>query len=397
MKKLLLSAVPAVVAAVVAAGAVGAQEEGRTGDTGTDSPTVETSEDGIEYVPGELVVVTAGGPREDAVEVVSVEETTLKGLEEKARKVRDARSDAEVVEPNYFFRSSATPNDFRYPDQYFFPQIGAPGAWNNTKGAGVTICVADSGYDHGNPEFADKVVAEKDVVGEVHDDFAEDDAGHGTHVAGVAAAETDNVTRTAGVGWLSKLAIAKFAFYASGVTGGSNADLAQALDWCQSVGNVSVVNASTSGPRSAAVESEVADANAMGMTVVASVGNGGTTETQYPAGYPGVIGVGATDPDETLAAYSNRGPSVDLVAPGTDIISAIPHNATGGATGTSFAAPMVAGGAALLRAKGLNQQQTRDRLFKHAEDRGPTGRDAKWGHGFLNLRCATQPSLNGCN
>lgn len=147
-----------------------------------------------------VVAVAAVQAAPEAVAVAAasaVDGIALKGLKERARKVEASRPGAEAVEPNFFFRSSATPDDPRYDDQYFFGQIGAPGAWNDTEGEGIRICVVD----YGNPEFSNKVVAEKDVVGEVHDGYAEDDTGHGTHVAGIAVTETDNGARTAGVGW----------------------------------------------------------------------------------------------------------------------------------------------------------------------------------------------------
>lgn len=396
MKKMLFCLLLAVLTTSTTAGVVAAADARNTGGIDrNDSTVVKTLEDGTRYVPGEVVVLKKGDPKGDNVEVVPVEEQTLEGLERKAKEIKGKRPDAEVVEPNYVLKLAATPNDDRYPDQYFFRQIGAPSAWNVSKGEGTRICVIDSGYAHGNDELAGKVIAERDVVGDTHDGTAEDDIGHGTHVAGIAAAQTNNRIGTAGVGWNSKLVVVK-AFDAEG--NGTIADLAQALNYCQKVGGVSVVNMSFAGARgSEALKAEVAESNRMGMTLVAAVGNYGTSEMLYPAGYPGVIGVGAADRDGSLRSTSNTGPAVDLVAPGEDIISAYPNTGVASLSGTSMATPQVAGGAALLHANGLDRDRVRARLLNQAEDRGPVGRDDQWGHGFLDLRCAVRPGLDGCN
>jgi serine protease len=378
-----------------------------TADEGTNSKVVihgshmggQIPKHGTHYVPGELVVLDRSmGSKWDKVEVLQSDGQTLEALQNEARELESELHDIAVVEPNYVYKLAAEPNDDRYRDQYFLRQVGAPSAWNTTKGEGVRICVIDSGYDRGNPELATKVVAERDLVGESHDGRAEDDIGHGTHVAGIAAAATDNYVGTAGVGWKSELVIAK-AFDAAG--NGTVADLVQALDFCQRQG-AAVVNMSFAGVRgSAALEAEVEESVGMGMTLVASAGNYGSDQTLYPAGYPGVIGVGAANRDGTLRPTSNTGLAVDLVAPGEDIISAYPYylrpyEGVAAFSGTSESAPQVAGGAALLRAEGLDREHAQGRLFKHAEDRGPVGRDDEWGHGFLDLRCAVRPGLEGC-
>lgn len=393
MRKIVLSLALAVIAVFAAAAVVSATEKKDTSDTAPGSIAVATSEDGVEYVPGELVVVKKGGSKEDNVEVVPVEEQTLKGLKAKAKKVKAARSEAEIVEPNYVRSLDATPNDPRYDDQYHLRQIGAVTAWNYSKGAATRICIIDSGYDQGNPEFTKKVVAERDFV--EGDSVAQDSNGHGSHVAGIAAAETDNGVRTAGVGWDSKLIIAK-AFNADGKS--TTALITRALNYCQNAGGVSTVNMSYGDPTpSDAEEAEILESYlTWGFTLVAAAGNSGDFRDNYPASYPYVIGVGATNPDGTLASYSTRGSHVDLTAPGTNILSAVPNDTTARLSGTSMATPQVAGSAALLYARGLDTNQVRSRLFNQSEDRGAAGKDPYWGHGFLNVKCAVNPNESGC-
>lgn len=391
MKKLLLCLMIAVLMALTVAGAVLANEN-KTSSSDSDSMEIKTSEDGVEYVPGELVILKKGGSKEDNIEVVKVKEQDLKGLKEKAKKTKSERPNAEVVEPNYVRTLDATPNDPHYDDQYHLRQIGAPTAWNYSKG-GARICVIDSGYDRGNREFTGKVVAERDLV--EADSVAQDSNGHGSHVAGIAAAETDNGVRTAGVGWNSNLVIAK-AFNVNGQS--TSALVARALNYCQNVGGVSTVNMSFGDPDPSDVEqAEINESYlASGFTLVAAAGNSGDFRDNYPASYPYVIGVGASDPDGTLAPYSTRGTHVDLTAPGTNILSAVPNDSVARLSGTSMAAPQVAGSAALLYSSGLNTNQVQSRLFNQSEDRGANGKDPYWGHGFLNVKCAIKPTESGC-
>ena len=393
MKRLLLCFVLAMFSALVVGGTVWAQEEKKTSTVDPGSTATKTSDDGVQYVPGELVVMKKGGPKEDNVKVISVKEQTLKGLKDRAKKEKAERPDAKVVEPNYVRHLDAEPNDPRFQDQYFFGQIGATVAWNYTKGNGARICVIDSGIDEGNPEFTNKIVAQRDFV--EGDNVAQASTSHGTHVAGIAAAGTDNSVRTAGVGWDALLVIAK-AFDSSGTA--TTANLTRALNYCQNVGGVSTVNMSYgSSTPSDAERSEINQSYlTYGFTLVAAAGNSGDFRDNYPASYPYVIGVGATDPNGSLAPYSTRGSQVDLTAPGTDILSAAPHNSVATLSGTSMATPMVSGSAALLYARGFNTNQVQSRLFNQSEDRGPAGKDPYWGYGFLNVKCAVNTSENGC-
>lgn len=274
-----------------------------------------------------------------------------------------------------------------------------PGAWDYAKGNGARICVIDGGWDRSHHDLTQQVVAERDVVGSgTTDDVASDNAGHGTFVAGIAAADTDNNTHTAGVAWTGLLVIAKAAdsnglFYAD--------DLLQAFRYCGNVAGVSVVNASLSGYGfNDSINAEVQELVLNGKTVVAAAGNDGPTETRvpYPAGYQNVIGVGATSKDGTVAHFSQRGSYVDLVAPGDELLSlwindGLHWEVNGG---TSFSSPQVAGAAAILYGQGFNKDQVRARLFQYATDRGAVGKDAAYGHGFLNVRCAVVPNTTGC-
>lgn len=367
-----------------------------TGETSMDDPEnmeVETSADETEYVPGELVVLREGAPEENNIEVVPIPEAqTLRTLEQEADTLEGELAGVEAVEPNYVRRLDARPNDPQYGNQYHLPQIGAPTAWDYTKGSGVRICIIDSGYDRANPEF-DNVVAERDFL--ENDNVAQSSNGHGTHVAGIAAAKTDNGIRTAGVAWSSGLVIAKI-FNSAGST--SSALSARAINYCHSTAGVSIINMSYSDTQpSAAERAEIVESwEIFRHTLVAAAGNSYDFQTNYPSAYPYVIGVGATNANGSLADYSTKGTHVDITAPGTNVLSSWPGSTVARLSGTSMAAPIVAGSAALLRDRGLTSEQVQSRLFNQSEDRGAPGKDPYWGHGFLNVKCAAVTTETGC-
>jgi subtilisin family serine protease len=151
-----------------------------------------------------------------------------------------------------------------------------------------------------------------------------------------------------------------------------------------------VINVSSGGtqdftPLRRAVEA----ANRRGVLVVASAGNygGWGNPTVYPAAYPEVLSVGATDRSNRLAYFSSHGPWLDVVAPGMDILTTVPGGSYAEVSGTSFSAPLVAGVAGLLVAEGLGEDKA-TRLRATARDLGPQGRDPRYGHGLVDAGSA---------
>lgn len=234
------------------------------------------------------------------------------------------------------------------------------------------------------------MVAERDFVGnDVPDGVAEDGTGHGTHVAGIAGAENDNGKYIAGASWNARLVIAKAA-NSRGLL--SDADTAQALNWCNNVPGVSVVNTSFGGAvPNTGIENKVADLISSGKTVVASAGNGGPySGPNYPSAYPNVIGVAATMQTAEVASFSNSGDNVDLAAPGVDILSTWVNDSVAYLDGTSMAAPHVSALAAMLYADGLDRVQTRDRMYARAIDVYQPGWDPITGHGIIDAGCSVR-------
>jgi len=355
-------------------------------------------QDGTAYVPGEVVVAEEGGGY--AVREVGAE--TLGAIKEKAEEI-EAEKDVHTAGPNYAYEPSFVPNDPFFDQQYNLFRIRARGAWEYSRGGEVTIGFVDTGYYAAHPDLGAKVRGEYDFVEE--DEVAQDSGYHGTAVVGVAAAETNNAEGIAAAGFNAGFLMAK------GCTEVClSSDTAPAVDWLVGRG-AKIINLSLGAeqepPGDPVLGASVQRAQEAGALVIAAAGNDGiNTDSVYPAAYPDVLGVSATDQDNAPASFSNSGPVVDVAAPGVDLISTYnadyPENTTGALyarfSGTSLAAPHVSGVAALLKARNadLTSEQIAARIQDNATDLGEPGRDDTYGYGLLNARCAVAPSSDRC-
>ena len=329
--------------------------------------------------------------------------------------------DVEFAEPDYKLRLAVTPNDqlFRYQYALYNPggtlqipgsptgknraDIKATGAWDYVKGdPNVLIAVLDSGIDYTHPDLSSKVISTgKDFVN--NDNDAYDDHWHGTHVAGIIAAATNNTEGIAGVAWNCRLLPGKII---SAEGEGDYSWLIQALIWAADFkeGNaeVKVINMSVGGDEpSQALENALRYAYNKGIVLVAAVGNDYEPQVLFPAAYDNYcLAVGASDWNDTVAAFSNYGPQVDVAAPGVLVLSTIPVALTepgylpyAFASGTSMAAPHVAGFAALI--KSAKPWLTPDQVMKiikyTPDDIGTSGKDNYAGYGRINTEKALAP------
>ena len=263
-------------------------------------------------------------------------------------------------------------------------------AWNTTYGDGtMTICVLDTGVDHAHPDLQVNLL--RDANGAYGHNAMDgstnvmDEVGHGTHVAGILAATGGN-----GLGVTGLVRAKILTVKVMGPNGGSEADLIAGLDHCIARGaRVAAMSLHVTQP-DAALEAAIQRAQAAGILLVASSGNDGAGSVAYPAAYPGVLSVGAVKPDGTVASFSNGGANLDLVAPGYRIGS----TALGGGyimgTGTSQAVPFVVGAAALVWyvKPTLTASQVAGILTGSANDLGPAGHDAAYGHGAVDAYAA---------
>ncbi len=253
-----------------------------------------------------------------------------------------------------------TPDDPLYSQQWALPAVGAPAAWAVRTGSSLTLAVIDDGVDGVRKELAGRVLAGRDTFygRALSSDADSDRGGHGTAVAGVAVAIGDDGHSLAGLDWDGYVVPVRVSDAAGCI---STDAVASGIDHAVARG-VDVINLSLGGAfDDPAVRSAVQRAIADGIVVVAASGNDRTqgNRVNYPAAYPGVISVGASQRDGSTSPFSNTASNVALLAPGgdgsgtpeRDILALGPFEGTTPIAGTSFSAPLVAGAALLVRAQ----------------------------------------------
>ncbi|WP_323173305.1 S8 family peptidase [Natrialba sp. PRR66] len=266
-------------------------------------------------------------------------------------------------------------------------RIGALAAHERGEtGCGVHVAVIDSGIDPTHEDLHANIgegVAFVETTIESNKKWA-DDFGHGTHVSGTIAA-LDNDIGVIGVSPSAKLHPVKVL---DDQGTGTDADIAAGIEYAARHG-YDIANLSVGEPETTQTQTEaVKFAYEEGLLLVAATGNDGQPQVDYPADLDEVIGVGATTKDDSLAPFSNTGPEVNLVAPGSPVLSTIPGSEYGVMEGTSMATPHVSGSAALLAAHGLSNVEIRELLTTSAEDIG-LGPDAA-GSGLVNASAALE-------
>jgi thermitase len=292
-----------------------------------------------------------------------------------------------AVEPNYIATSQETiPSDPDWPVQYGLRNIRAPQGWDVSTGASwVTIAILDTGVDGYHPDLVLKTLPGYNVLSP--GDAPLDDNGHGTHVAGIAAAATNNGIGIAGTSWGAQIMPVKVL---NASASGTYANVASGIIWAVDNG-AQVINLSLGGSAySAVLESAVGYAYNRGVVLVASSGNAGSSTILYPARFHQVIAVGATDSNNERSAFSNFGDGMELVAPGVAIYSTELGGGYSYRSGTSMAAPFVSGLAAILIGMpgNYNASWVRNQLATSALDLGAPGWDVEYGYGLVQADAA---------
>lgn len=276
--------------------------------------------------------------------------------------------------------------------QWGLPRIKADRAWDLTRGdASVVIAVVDTGVMTTHPDLADNLVAGFNTITQTSN--VADDHGHGTHVAGIAAAVTDNGLGLAGVAGNSKIMPLK----AMGANGsGLTSDIAEAIVWAADNG-ADVINLSLGSPYfSQVLQDAINYAYNLGAVVVVAAGNENTNALRYPAACNNVITVAATDANNLKASFSNYGSHIDVAAPGVGILSTTRDGGYGYMQGTSMATPFVSGAVALIKAyrPQLTPAQIETLLGITAIDLGAAGKDIYFGYGLIDVERALTEAVD---
>ena len=308
-------------------------------------------------------------------------------------KTLKADASVEKASLDYVRSATAVPNDTYYGGYQAGPlgTVRMPQAWDLTKTAGTqTVAVLDTGIDAGHPDLVGRTLPGYNEV--APGTAPNDDEGHGTMTAGIIGANTNNGVGAAGVAWNAKILPVKVLDKDGN---GYDSDIIAGINWAVANG-AKVINMSFGGTddtQGELLHDAVKSAVAKGVLVVAAAGNTGANEPFYPASYPEVLSVAATDNNGALTSFSTQGDWVDIAAPGWQILSTAPRALTPAnsvpysiGSGTSFSAPIVAGVAALLRNKfpSYTPAQITARLKSTARDAGPRGLDPYYGAGILD-------------
>ncbi len=328
---------------------------------------------------------------------VSIVEGDKKVLEQIRRS--PIQKDTEYIEPNYQYHALEVPNDPQYSKQWNFRSINIESAWDETKGKDIVVAVIDTGVSKVPDLKLTQFVAGYNFVNDTKD--AIDDNGHGTHVAGTVAQSTNNGYGVAGIAYEASIMPLKV-LSTSG--GGTVADIAEAIKFAAD-NDADVINMSLGGGGSSKLMEEAINyAYNKGVVIVAAAGNSGENASGYPARYPKVISVSATDASGEKAAYSNYGAGVDIAAPGGSETATILQNTidptTGesiflGAMGTSMASPHVAGVAALIKASGISEPSAVLDVLKKSSRKVTEDPLNYFGAGHLDAGAAVKLALQG--
>ena len=293
----------------------------------------------------------------------------------------------EYAEPHFLYmtnESADQPNDMLYARyQWNLPAIDTLPGWDVSKGsADVLVAVIDTGIDLDHPDLQNRIVEGLNVFDPEQPPL--DDVGHGTHVAGVISALVNNEEGVAGISWYNNILPVKVL---DETGAGSTYSVAQGIIWATDQG-AKVINMSLGNYAEAKfLHDAIRYAFDRDVVLVAASGNDNTNQPGYPAAYPEVFAVAATDAEGRKAPFSNYGDYIDVAAPGVSIASTYPGNHYAALSGTSMASPHVTALAALIRSANpqLTNVEVMDIMRQTATDLGEPGKDIYFGYGQIDI------------
>lgn len=285
----------------------------------------------------------------------------------------------EYAEIDFWAEALEVPNDPRFSEQWGLTKIQALNGWSITHGgAGVDIAIIDTGINRNHPDLGSKIVLSVNcTISGCPNQTTTDPDGHGTHVAGIASAVTNNSIGVAGLAWEGRLMSVKVL---DDTGGGYYSWIANGIILAADNG-AEVINLSLGGSSpSLTLENAINYAWGKGVVIAAAAGNNGRSLRIYPGYYLKVIAVAATDATDKKASFSNYGNWVDVAAPGVSILSTY-NNGYSTLSGTSMATPFVSGLAALLKGQnpGLTNSEVRNKIESSSDSISGTGNYWTWG------------------
>ncbi len=288
-----------------------------------------------------------------------------------------------------------TANDPMISNQWFLDAVGAVDAWSSlngfTSGSGVTVAVLDTGIDLSHPDLSGQIAGGTCFTGE--NITGQDNNGHGTMVAGIIAAKANNSIGVSGVAPGAKLLAVKVMTKAGT---GSSANIIKGINYAVSKG-ADVINMSlASAYYDSLMNTAISNAANAGVVVVCAAGNSSSSAGSWPSDCEDAISVTSTGSDGTFSSFSNYGEAKDIAAPGENMTSTAYSKTYKSGNGTSFAAPVVAGVAALLldADSTLSVSEVKDILYTSADDLGASGKDIYYGYGQVNAEKAVMLALD---
>ncbi|MDE3840682.1 peptidase S8 [Bacillus methanolicus] len=304
----------------------------------------------------------------------------------------NSQPDVIYAEPNYLYLQNKIdfPNDLLYREQYQWnlPVIQTEAGWDVTRGdEKIIIAVVDTGVDLNHPDLRKRLTKGYNVL--ENNDYPDDDNGHGTHVAGIIASETNNREGVAGITWYNKIMPIK----AMGAEGyGTTFDIAKGIIWAADHG-ADVINLSLGNYQPSSLMKEaVKYAYEKNAVIISAAGNDNSSQPSFPAAYPEVLGVSAVSYTGQRAPFSNYGDYIDVSAPGVQIPSTYFNQQYAALSGTSMASPHVAGLAGLILSANpeLTNKEVMDIIKNTAYDLGSPGKDIDFGSGLIDVKKALQ-------
>lgn len=400
----------AVTTALAAALAPAAVAQGPSYD---DDTVIVSYRPQVEHPHG-LPLLDRTGVEETVDRIASLDASVLRVEGDPAAVAAQLESSPKVAyaEPNDIYTAQARlPNDANFRRLWGLRNTGQtggkPGAdiaavkgWAEARvgsypsRGGAPVGIVDTGIDRTHPELAGRTSrCREEVLPFLTTGGCIDDSGHGTHVAGILGAAADNGIGVTGVAFNSPLVVCRA--LGGREQRGQASDIAKCIQWAHANG-ARVISMSFAGGRNRTVHRAIRRAweggRRGGSVLVAAAGNGGFNVATYPAAYDEVISVTSTNHRDRHASFSNSHRTVDVAAPGANILSTARGGGYTRLSGTSMSVPYVSGVAAHVRR--LHRQWPASRVRRvvraTADDLGPRGHDARFGFGRVNLARAAQ-------